>query len=47
VAGRGIANLLTRKAVQCAEASGWKVHPACSYADTWFKRNTEFANLLV
>jgi uncharacterized protein len=47
VAGRGIANLLTRKAVEVAAHNGWKVHPACSYAVRWFERNTEFRNLLV
>jgi uncharacterized protein len=47
VAGRGIANLLTRRAVEVAADNGWKVHPACSYAVRWFERNTEFRNLLV
>ena len=47
VAGRGIANLLTRKAVEVAADNGWKVHPACSYAVRWFERNTEYKNLLV
>jgi predicted GNAT family acetyltransferase len=46
VGGRGIANLLTRFAVQAAEAEGWKVRPACEYAETWFKRNPEYAHLL-
>ncbi|MGN6481985.1 GNAT family N-acetyltransferase [Luteibacter sp.] len=47
VAGRGIANLLTRKAVDVACHNGWKIHPACSYAVRWFERNTEYKNLLV
>ncbi|NID14895.1 GNAT family N-acetyltransferase [Luteibacter yeojuensis] len=46
VGGRGIANLLTRFAVQVARAEGWKVRPACSYAEQWFKRNPEYADLL-
>ncbi|SDF36506.1 GNAT family N-acetyltransferase [Dyella sp. 333MFSha] len=46
VGGRGIASLLTKFAVQVAEARGWKVQPACSYAATWFKRNPEFSHLL-
>ena len=46
VGGRGIANLLTRFAVQVAEAQGWTIQPACSYAATWFKRNPEYGHLL-
>lgn len=46
VGGRGIAALLTKFAVQVAEAKRWKVVPACSYAETWFRRNPEFAHLL-
>jgi predicted GNAT family acetyltransferase len=46
VGGRGIANLLTRFAVQVAEANKWKIRPACSYAAMWFKRNPEYAHLL-
>jgi len=46
VGGRGIANVLTRFAVQVAEANKWKIRPACSYAATWFKRNPEYAHLL-
>ncbi|MGE7136534.1 GNAT family N-acetyltransferase [Luteibacter sp. NPDC031894] len=46
VGGRGIANLLTRFAVQVAAAQGWKVKPACSYAALWFERNPEYRHLL-
>ena len=46
VGGRGIANLLTRFAIQVAEAKGWKIRPACSYAAAWFKRNPEYVHLL-
>lgn len=46
VGGRGIAALLTKFAVQVAEAAGWKIVPACSYAETWFKRNPEYGHLL-
>ena len=46
VGGRGIAALLTKFAAQTAESKGWKIVPACSYAETWFKRNPEYAHLL-
>jgi predicted GNAT family acetyltransferase len=46
VGGRGIAALLTRRAVKEAEDRGWKIVPACSYAETWFKRNPEYRHLL-
>ncbi|SEO54560.1 hypothetical protein SAMN02800692_1072 [Luteibacter sp. UNC138MFCol5.1] len=46
VGGRGIAALLTKFAVQTAEAKHWKITPACSYAATWFRRNPEYAHLL-
>jgi predicted GNAT family acetyltransferase len=46
VEGRGIANLLTRFAVQVAEAQGWKIRPACSYARRWFEKNDGYRNLL-
>ena len=46
VGGRGIAATLTRFAVQVAEAKQWKVSPACSYADAWFRRNPKYAHLL-
>lgn len=46
VGGRGIAAALTRAAVLTAEQRGWKIVPACSYAETWFKRNTEYGHLL-
>jgi len=46
VGGRGIANLLTRFAVQAAEAQGWKIVPACSYAKVWFERNPKYGRLL-
>jgi|SRR5437870_2758651 predicted GNAT family acetyltransferase len=46
VGGRGIAALLTRFAVQVADANGWKIVPACGYAATWFERNPEYGHLL-
>lgn len=46
VGGRGIAALLTRFAVGVAEARGWSVRPACSYARIWFERNPSYAHLL-
>jgi len=45
VGGRGIAALLTKRAVETAEAKHWKVEPACSYAETWFRRNPDFDRL--
>jgi predicted GNAT family acetyltransferase len=46
VGGRGIAGLLTRFAVDTAKEKGWKVIPACSYAERWFERNKDYAPLL-
>jgi predicted GNAT family acetyltransferase len=46
VGGRGIAAALTLFAVRFAEGRHWKIVPACSYADTWFKRHPEYAHLL-
>jgi predicted GNAT family acetyltransferase len=46
VGGRGIAAILTKFAVETARKQHWKIVPACSYAETWFKRNTEYADLL-
>ena len=45
VGGRGIAANLMRAALTEAEARGWKVVPACSYAATYMRRHTEFEHL--
>jgi predicted GNAT family acetyltransferase len=45
VEGRGIASALTQVAMETARAEGWKVVPACAYADAWLRRHAEFADL--
>jgi hypothetical protein len=45
IGGRGIAGDLVRAALGVAREEGWKVVPACSYADAWMKRHPEFADL--
>jgi len=44
--GRGIAGELTRFALATARKAGWKVVPACSYAEAFFKKHPEYADLL-
>lgn len=46
VGGRGIASALTQTAMDTARAEGWKVVPACSYAQAWVKRHPQYADLL-
>ena len=46
VGGRGIAGDLVRTALETARANGWKVIPACSYADAFMKKHREYADLL-
>lgn len=45
VGGRGIAAELMRAALVEAEARGWKVVPACSYAAAFMRRHPEFEHL--
>ena len=47
VGGRGIAADLTRATVEFARAENLKVYPACSYAAVFFRRNPQYADLLV
>lgn len=47
VGGRGIAGTLTKAAVATARENGWKVEPVCSYAQVWFKRHPQEADVLV
>jgi len=47
VGGRGVAAELTRAAVEFARAESLKVYPACSYAAVFFRRNPQYADLLV
>ena len=46
LAGRGIASVLTRNALDHARARGWKVVPACSYAIAFMKRFPEYNDVL-
>jgi predicted GNAT family acetyltransferase len=43
--GRGIAAELTRTAFAHAREKGWKIIPACSYADAYMRRHPEDADL--
>lgn len=45
VGGRGIAGALVQAAFETARREGWKVVPACSYAQVWLGRHPEFADL--
>lgn len=43
--GRGIGGELVRAALDTARRQGWKVVPACSFADAWMRRHPETADL--
>lgn len=43
--GRGIGGELVRAALDTARRNGWKVIPACSFADAWMRRHPETADL--
>lgn len=45
VGGRGIASALVKSALEEARSEGWKVVPACSYADVWMRRHPDFDDL--
>jgi uncharacterized protein len=45
VGGRGLAAALVESALTTARAEGWKVVPACSYADVWMRRHPDFDDL--
>jgi predicted GNAT family acetyltransferase len=45
VAHRGIASDLMKTAMETARAEGWKVIPACSYADAWLRRHIDYQDL--
>lgn len=45
VGGRGIAGQLTRFALETARENGWKVVPACSYAEGYMLRHPEYEDL--
>jgi predicted GNAT family acetyltransferase len=46
IAGRGIAAQLMRAVLKEAEARGWKVIPACSYAADFMRKHPEYGHLL-
>jgi uncharacterized protein len=45
IGGRGIAAALVEASLKHAREQGWKVVPACSYADVWMRRHPEYASL--
>lgn len=45
IGGRGIAGRLVKATLDHARAEGWKVVPACSYADAWMQRHPDYADL--
>lgn len=46
LSGHGIAADLMRAALELARRSGWRIVPACSYAEAFMKRHPEYADLL-
>ena len=46
IGGRGVAAELARTALETARANGWKVVPACAYAEVFMRRHPEYADLL-
>ncbi|MGH8213752.1 MAG: GNAT family N-acetyltransferase [Rhodanobacteraceae bacterium] len=46
IGGRGVAAELTRFALETARANGWKVVPACEYAEVFMRRHREYEDLL-
>jgi predicted GNAT family acetyltransferase len=47
LAGHGVAADLMRTALELARSNGWRVRPACSYAQAFLQKHTEYADLLV
>ncbi|KAF1691228.1 GNAT family N-acetyltransferase [Pseudoxanthomonas koreensis] len=47
IGGRGLAGHLVRHAFEHARGQGWRVLPACSYAEVWAARHPDYADLLV
>lgn len=43
--GRGIASALMKAALDHAREQGWKVRPACSYANAWMRRHPDYEDL--
>ncbi|KMM73986.1 acetyltransferase [Xanthomonas sp. NCPPB 1128] len=46
IGGRGLAAQLVTAALEHAQAQGWKVVPACSYAAVFVQRHPQYAALL-
>ncbi|MET0549673.1 MAG: GNAT family N-acetyltransferase [Xanthomonas sp.] len=46
IGGRGLAAQLVTAALEHAQAQGWKVVPACSYAAVFMQRHPQYAALL-
>lgn len=46
IGGRGVAGRLVQAAFELARGTGWRVLPACSYAEVWISRHPEFNDLL-
>lgn len=46
VGGRGIASALVTAAFAAAREEGWRVVPACSYAQQYVQRHPEVADLI-
>lgn len=43
--GRGIAGDLVRAALDFARAQGYRVRPACEYAEAWMRRHPAYEDL--
>ncbi len=46
IGGRGLAGRLVQAAFDQARIEGWRVEPACSYAQVWVERHPHYADLL-
>ncbi len=45
IGGRGVAATLVRAALELAREHGWKVVPACSYAEAYMDKYPEYQDL--
>ena len=46
IGGRGIAAQLAKAALEHARAQGWKVRPACAFAEAYLRKHNEYSDLL-
>ena len=46
IGGRGVASRLVQAAFEYARGQGWRVIPACSYAQVWVSRHPDYAGLV-